>query len=192
MRQSKLMWNQFFFLCCLPIHVSVTLLYGYCILWMFIFHKFYNFDFCTYFIDLSCTCLFTCLTEMFASISVRLRSELWPSHCSTMFLFFFSHYVVEFCCCGLHHCFGQTCHADGFTFDLEYFGIKRSTITARCQSPVAAKQTKLISPPAPWMTAGIGVVLIICAVCIMARFPHCSKKSRGLFRQNLDIIVLTC
>lgn len=100
----------------------------------------------------------------------------YMDRCSILILFFFSHYVVEFCCCGLHHCFGQTCHADGFTFDLEYFGIKRSTITARCQSPVAAKQTKLISPPPPWMTAGIGVVLIICAVCIMARFPHCSKN----------------
>lgn len=106
----------------------------------------------------------------------------YMDHCSILILFFFSHYVVEFCCCGLHHCFGQTCHADGFTFDFRILWYQEEHNNCKVSKSCGCKTNQTHQPS----TTVVDSWYLCCAdfLCSVhyGQISTLFQKSRGLFR----------
>lgn len=122
---------------------------------------------------------FRCKSQMHSyhilrSGQVRLRSNVWTTAASWFFSFFI-HYVLEFCCCGLDHCFGQTCHADGFTFDSRILWYQEEHNNCKVSKSCGCK-TNQTHQPWYWCCADFLCTVRYGQMCILF------QKSRGLFR----------
>lgn len=147
------------------------------------------------------------------SSPLRLRSGLWLGYCNILFLLFFLTILLQIYCCIWDHCpvayssLGQDLAVGQMASHLTLEEFMVDSVTARCTSPLTAKQAQIVASLPPclrdelrclcWYALSNFLQMWFCALkpnistLIFSVQRIFFQKSCGLFRCNLTNLSCT-